>query len=326
MRRRHLLAMGCGAIVSLPMAATAQPRSKIARIGWLSEGTPATDAIMRAAFIQGLRDLGYAEGQTAVIEPRFAAGNSERLAEMAMELVGLKIDVLVASGDAAAHAAKAATRDIPVVMHVADPVGSGLVASLARPGGNLTGLSDFHGGMITKRLELLKEIAPAVSRVAVLLNPGVPSNVLQFNDLRAAGHALGLTLLAVEVRGPADFDGAFAKVSRERPGAMVVSGDKMLGTQRARIIDFAERARLPAIYSNRNWTANGGLVSYGANFADLYRRAAAYVGKILSGARAADLPIEQPTSFELIVNLKAARSIGLALPPALIARADEVIE
>jgi len=274
-----------------------------------------------------LRELGYVEGKTVVIEPRHAAGRFDRLPELALELVRLKVDVLVVSGAPAAHAAKKATGTIPIVItNAADPVGTGLVASLARPGGNVTGLSDFNAGVITKRLELLKEVVPSASRIAILLNPANPTNPRQLKLVQAAAPAVGVTLLALEAKGADDIDRAFAAIRKERAGALVVVGDPMFSTHEKQILDGAARNRLPAIYSQAQWVDAGGLMCYGTNFPDLFHRAATYVDKILKGAKPADLPVEQPTRFELVINLKTAKAFGLTIPPSLLLRADRVSE
>jgi putative ABC transport system substrate-binding protein len=236
--------------------------------------------------------------------------------------------VLVAGGDAAALAVKSATRDVPVVfVTVADPVGIGLVTSLARPGSNITGLSDLHGDLVSKRLDMLKQMAPATSRVAVLLNPGNPAHPIQLKSVETAARAMGLAVLPVplEPKGPDDVERAFAVVKTERPGGMMVLGDRLLGAHAVRIAELIVKNRLPAVFTQRSWVEAGGLMSYGADFSDLYRRAATYVDKVLKGAKPADLPIEQPTKFVLVVNTKTARTLGLTIPPALLARADEIV-
>jgi len=266
------------------------------------------------------------EGKNIVIEPRYAAEQFEKLPELAAELVRLKVDVLVVVGAPPAHAAKTATDAIPIVMgNAADPVGTGLVASLARPGGNITGLSDFNLGVVTKRLELLKEVVPSVSRVAVFLNPANPTNPLQLKEIQGVAPALGVTLLPLEVKGADDIDRAFIAIRKERPGAIFVIGGTPSTPDQRRIPELAVKSRLPAIYTSGQSVDAGGLMSYGTNFEDLYRRAATYVDKILKGAKPADLPVEQPMKFEFIINLKAAKQIGLTIPPNVLVRADRVI-
>ena len=306
--------------------AEAQQATKIPRIGYLSYGSEEIDKSLVAALQQGLRELGYLEGRDIVIEQRYAAGRSEKLPEVLSELIRLKLDVLVTAGDPAAHAAKKATSAIPIVMVTSpDPVGTGLIASLAHPGGNVTGLSDFHAGVITKRFEVLKDVVPLMSRVAVLLNPANRSNTLQLKDIQATAPAFHVTIISLEVKGPDDIDGTFAAIGKERPGALLVVGDKLFATHQKRIFEFVNKRRLPAIYSQRGYVDAGGLMSYGTNFADQYRRAANYIDKILKGAKPADLPVEQPIKFEFVINLKAAKQIGLTIPPNVLARADKVI-
>jgi putative ABC transport system substrate-binding protein len=304
----------------------AQQTKKIPRIGFLASSSAERANSRLEAFQQELKALGYLEGKSILIEQRYAAGQFEKLPALAVEIIGLKVDVIVAEGAPAAHAAKEATSVIPIVMgNAADPVGTGLVASLPRPGGNITGLSDFNFGVVTKRLELLKEVAPSAFRVAVLLNPSNPTNPLQLKETQAAAPALGVALLPLEAKGSNDIDRAFIVIGKERAGALVIIGDPLLGTHQRRISQLAVKSRLPAIFSNRIGVEDGGLMSYGTNFDDLYRRAATYVDKILKGTKPADLPVEQPTKFELIINLKAAKQIGLTIPPNVLARADKVI-
>jgi len=306
--------------------AEAQQAKKLPRIGYLSGASAERDQSLVAAFQQGLQELGYLAGKNILIEQRYAGGQSERPPELAAELVRLKVDVLVAIGILAAHAAKKATSTIPIIMNVADPVGSGLVASLARPGGNVTGVTDFHAGMVTKRLELLKEVVPVASRVAVLLNPANPSHLLQLKDIQASAPGLGLTVLSLEVRGPEDIGRAFATARKERAEGLVVLGDPMIGSQRKQIVDLAAKSRLPAIYTHSASVDAGGLMAYGTNFPELFRRMAIYVDRILKGAKPADLPVEQPTKFELVINLKTARALGVKIPAHLLMEAGKVIE
>jgi putative tryptophan/tyrosine transport system substrate-binding protein len=306
--------------------AEAQQPNKVSRIAYLGGGSPELEKAWLDAFLQGLKELGYFEDKNIVLERRFAAGRYDELPELAAELVRLKVDVIVAASTPVAHSAKKATSVIPVVMVVADPIGTGLVSSLAKPGGNLTGLSDFHGDLITKRLEILKEVVPSASRIAVLSNPGNPSCSLQTKDLAAVAPALGVTLYAVEAKGPDDIAPGFATIKKQRAGAVVVCGDRLFSTHRRSIFELSTQNRLPAIYSTKEYADAGGLMSYGANFPDLYRRAATYVDKILKGTKPADLPVEQPIKFEFVVNLKAAKQIGLTIPPNVLARADKVIK
>jgi len=311
----------------LATVAQAQQPKKASRIGFFSYGSVEIEQSSVTAFRQKLRELGYLEGQNIVIEQRYAIGRSEKLPELLAELVALKVDLLVVAGDPAVHAAKKATNTIPIVMVASpDPVGTGLIASLAHPGGNVTGLSDFHAGVITKRLELLKDVVPSASRVAVLLNPVNPSNPLQLKDIQAVAPAFRVTLLPLEIKGPDDMDHTFTTIEKERPGALLVIGDRLFATHQKRIFEFVIKSRLPAIYSQSVYVDGGGLMSYGTSFADQYRRAATYVDKILKGAKPADLPVEQPTKFEFAINLKTAKQIGLTIPRGVLARADRVIK
>ena len=329
MNRRTFLSAVTGGLLAAPLAAEAQQADKIARIGFLAlniAGAPH----LREAFRQGLRDLGYVEGRNVVIEYRDAAGKPERLPALAAELVALKVDVILAVGEPHALAAKQATKTIPIVFTVAaDPVASGLVTSLSRPGGNVTGLSSVGPDLVGKRLELLKQVVPGVSRVGVLWQPGGADERTERDLLKGAevaARALGVRLQFVEARGPAEFEGAFAAMTKARAGALTVLGSSMLLGERRRLVDLAAKHRLPAVYTARESVDAGGLMAFGANFADLFRRAATYVDKILKGAKPGDLPVEQPTKFDLIINLKTAKALGLTIPPSLLQRADQVIE
>ena len=309
------------------LAADAQQAKKIPRIGFLATPSAEYSKDRVAAFEQALRELGYVDGKSIIIEYRYADGRFERLPDLATELVRLPVDIFVVVGAPAAHAAKNATSVIPIVIgNAADPVGTGLVASLARPGANITGLSDFNLGVVAKRLELLKEVVPTASRVAVLLNPANPTNPLQLKEIQAAAPALGVTLLPLAAKGLDDIERAFALMRNERPGALIVFGDLMFGTHQRRMAELAVKSRLPAIWAMRENVNAGGLMSYGTNFDDLYRRAAAYVDKILKGAKPADLPVEQPTKFEFVINLKTEKALGLTIPPSVLGRADQIIE
>jgi len=326
----RLRGIGCMLTLALgilwaPLAAEAQQTKPIPRIGFLASSAERAQSRL-AAFQQELRELGYMEGKNLVIEQRYAAGDFARLPDLAADLVRLHVDVILTAGAPAAHAAQQSTITIPIVMgNAADPVGTGLVASLARPGGNITGLSDFNLGVVTKRLELLKEIVPSASRVAVLLNPANPTNPLQLQEIQAVAPALGVTLLSFEAKEANDIDRAFTAMHKERVEALIVFGDPMFGTHLRLIVDLAAQSRLPASYGGRDSVDAGGLMSYGTNFSDLFRRAATYVDKILKGAKPADLPIEQPMKFELVINLKTAQALGLTIPPTLLFQADEVI-
>ena len=327
MDRRAFLGGLTGGLLARPLAAGAQPAGKIARIGFLSPAN-ASDPRMQSlvgAFRRGLVDLGYVEGRSFTIESRWAEGRYERLARLARELVALKVDVILAVAVPAIRAAKEATRTVPIVMaSVVDPVATGLVAGLARPGGNVTGLSNMAPDVTGKLLEILKELVPKASLVAVLWNPDNPGNAPQLQSAETAGRALGIRLQPLEARTPEDLGPAFAAMARQRAEALVVLADIMLNENRLRIADLATAARLPAVYGQEG--PAGGLVTYSANTPDLFRRAATYVDRILKGARPGDLPVEQATRFDLVVNLKAARAIGLAVPPSLLLRAEEVIE
>jgi putative ABC transport system substrate-binding protein len=328
MDRREFVGTLAGVLVASPRATEAQQAAKVSRIGYLGLNR-ATNPHLLEAFRQGLRDLGYVEGRNVVIEYRDAEGKPERLPALAAELVALKVDVLVAQPTVAALAAKQATRTLPIVFPVAEPVTSGLVTSLARPGGNLTGLSILAPEMASKGLELLKQAVPGVSRVAVLWDPGAfPERTAKDmrKEVKVAARALGVRLQFIEARGPDDFDRAFSEMTRARAGALTVLGGSMLFSERKRLVDLAAKNRLPAVYPWREGVDAGGLMSYGPNVADLFRRAATYVDKILKGAKPGDLPIEQPTKFELVINLKTAKALGLTIPRSLLQRADQVIE
>ena len=330
MERRTFLGVIAGGLLAAPLAAEAQEAAKVPRIGYLANYPPGAFPELHEAFLQGLRDLGYVEGRNVVIEYRDAEGKFERLPALAAQLLALKVDVIVAPTTAAALAVKQATSTLPTVFAVAgDPVGSGLVTSLARPGGNVTGLSLFLPGLVGKCLELLKQADPGVSLVAVLWQPGgypgrTEKDMLKEADV--AARALGMRLQFVEARGPEDFNRAFSDMTRARAGALTVLGSTMFFNERRRLVELAAKIRLPAVYPQREFVDAGGLVSYGANLADSYRRAAPYVDKILKGAKPADLPIEQPTKYELVINLKTAKALGLTIPPSLLQRADQVIE
>ncbi len=327
--RRTFLASTGAVLLAAPLAVEAQQAAKIARIGWLAVNLAAAPRL-EEAFRQGLRDLGYVEGRNVVIEYRDAEGKPERLPALAAELVALKVDVIVAPNTPQALAAKQATRTLPIVFSfVADPVASGLVTSLARPGGNVTGLSSLTPELVGKRLELLTQAVPGVSRVAVLWQPGFQGERTDKDMLKGAdvaARALGVRLQFVEAQDPADIDRAFSDMTRARAGALTLLGSTMFITERRRLVDLAAKNRLPAVYARREYVDAGGLMSYGSNIADLFRRTAIYVDKILKGAKPADLPVEQPTKFELVINLKTAKALGLTIPPSLLGRADEVIQ
>jgi len=329
MHRRTFLA-GTGAVLlAAPLAPEAQQAAKVARIGFLATNL-AANSHLPDAFRQGLRDLGYVEGRNVLIEYRDAEGKLDRLPALAAELVALKVDVIVAPNTPAALAAQQATRTLPIVfIGVGEPVRSGLVTTLARPGGNVTGLSVISPELVGKWLELLKQAVPGVSRVAALRQPGAMDDRTEKDMLEGADVAarkLGVRLQVVEARGPADFQRAFSDMARARAGALTVRPAPMFMSERRRLVDLAAENRLPTVYPWREFVDAGGLMAYGPNLADLYRRAATYVDKILKGAKPADLPIEQPSKFELVINLKTAKALGLTIPQSLLLRADEVIQ
>ena len=326
MRRRDFIALA-GCAVAAPAAVRAQQQAtKIYRIGYFGSGT--ANSRLQGIFQQGLRDLGWIEGQNYGINYKFAEGQYDALPRLADELVRLRVDVIAASPTPAALAAKNATATIPIVgIGFDNPIENGLVASLARPGGNVTGLSYGVGpDIFGKDMELLREILPELRHVAVLSNPAGPNHAPMISNVKSAARTLGVELLLLEASEPGEFDGAFAAMANERVGALFVFGDPMLGVHRARLADLAVQYRLPSMHTNRPHVEAGGLMCYGPSFSDLWRRAAAYVDKILKGARPADLPVEQPTKFELVINLKTAKALGLEIPATLLARADEVIE
>ena len=329
LERRTFMALVSGGLLVAPLAAEAQQAAKIARIGYLALNSGANPHL-REAFRQGLRDLGYVEGRNVVIEYRDAEGKPERLPALATELVALKVDVIVAASTAAALAAKQATRTLPIVFPVvADPVTEALVTSLARPGGNVTGSSNLAPELVGKRLEQLTQAVPGVSRVAVLWHPGNLGDLTEKDMLKAAevaARALGVRLQFFEARGQEDFNRAFLGMTRARAGALTVLASSMFFGERSHLVDLAAKNRLPAVYTSREYVDAGGLMSYGPNQAELYRRAATYVDKILKGAKPGDLPVEQPTKFELIINLKTAKVLGLTIPQPVLGRADQIIE
>jgi putative tryptophan/tyrosine transport system substrate-binding protein len=326
MQRREFISLLGIAAVTWPLAARAQQPKKLPTIGFLGTSTPSAWSQWTTAFVQRLRELGWVEGGTVAIEYRWAEGRPERYAEIAAEFVRLKVDVIVTVGTAAA-AAKQATPVIPIVFAVAaDPVGSGLVASLARPGGNVTGLSNQQVDIASKRLELLREVLPDFRRLAIIANVGYPAAVLDMNEVQVAARKLGLDVVdKLEIRKPEDVAPAFDAL-KGGAQALYVCGDALVDAVRARINTLALGARLPTIYPNREYLQAGGLMSYGPNFSSLFRSAAEYVDKILRGAKPGDLPVEQPTKFELVINLTAAKALGLTIPESFLLRADEMIE
>jgi putative ABC transport system substrate-binding protein len=328
LERRRFTAVIASGLLTAPLAVQAQQTGKVPRVGWLSPGSATSDETFLASFRDALRELGWVVGQNISIESRWAEGRFERLPDLAAELVRLKVDVIVTEVTQASLAAKRATRTIPIVMvGVGDPLGSGLVASLARPGENVTGPSSMLADVSGKQLALLKETVPKATRVAVLWNPANPVwQAAALRETEVAARALGLRLQLLEARGPDELEGAFAAMTRERAGALFVPADIIFVRHAQPMAGLAARHRLPAMYGFREHVEAGGLMSYAANFAVMFRRAAVYVDKILKGAKPGELPVEQPTKFELVVNLKTAKALGLKIPQSVLLRADEVIQ
>ena len=313
-------------VLLITAPAQAQQATKIPRIGFLGATSPSIESIRIEGFRQGMRELGYVEGKTVVIEWRWAEGKFDRLPDLAAELVRLDVDVIVTGGSTSSGAAKQVTTTIPIVMaQVNDPVGSGFVVSLARPGGNMTGLSTLVPELSGKRLELLKEVVSKLSRVAVFGDSTTPGNAQSLKETELAAKSFKVALQYLDILGAKDIESAFREASKGRADAVLVLGAPVLISQRKQIADLAAKSRLPAIFPSPEYIEAGGLMSYGVSVVDLYRRAATYVDKILKGAKPADLPVEQPTKFEFIINLKAAKQIGLTIPPNVLARADKVI-
>jgi putative tryptophan/tyrosine transport system substrate-binding protein len=326
MNRREFITLVGGTAITWPLAARAQQAAKLPIIGYLGANTPSAESQRIAAFLQRLRELGWIEGRTIAMEVRWAEGRNERFAEIAAEFVRLKVDVIVVAGIAAVVAAKQAASMIPIVFAVAgDPVGSGVVASLARPGGNVTGLSLQTTDLVGKRLELLHEVFPGLRRIVVLADASSPIGELEMREVQAAAGTLGLEVVTSEVRRAEDITPAFDALKGRADALYVVAGP-LVTTNRIRINILALGARLPTMHGLREYVEAGGLMSYGANFADLYRRSADYVDKILRGAKPGDIPVEQPTKFDLVINLTTAKALGIDIPPTLLARTDEVIE
>jgi putative ABC transport system substrate-binding protein len=327
MGRRGFLTFTAGILLAPAGKVTAQATGRVHRIGFLGNSTEALEANLVGPFREGLRERGYVEGRDLIVEYRWAEGQYERFPALVQELIVLKVDVIVTAGTPAALAVKRATTRIPVVMlAVGDPVGSGLVASLGHPGGNLTGLVAIAPDLEGKRLELLKEIVPRLSAVAFLTNPTNRLHVTSEKQVREAARALHLRVEFFPMRTEAEFDRAFQAIVAWRPGALVMLADRVFLHNRARIVEFTERSRLPAVYAYSELVEAGGLMSFGPSYPGMHRRAAYYVDRILKGTRPADLPMEQPSKFELIVNLKAARSLGLTIPETVLLRADQVLE
>jgi putative tryptophan/tyrosine transport system substrate-binding protein len=326
MKRREFMTLLGGAVASWPLAAPAQQPGKPPTIGFLGGGTPTSQRAWVAAFVQRLNQLGWIEGRNIAIEYGWAEGRNERAAEVAAEFVRLKVDVIVAAGTEATLAAKRATSVIPIVFSTAgDPVGTGLIASLARPGGNVTGLSNLGSDLAAKRLELLREILPHLSRLAIMTNAGYSGSVTEMGEIDAAARALGLEVVPLTIRRPEDIAPAFEAL-KGRAEALYVVGDPLVNFQRVRINTFALVARLPTMYPQREYVEAAGLMSYGPNFPDLNRRAADFVDRILRGTKPGEIPVEQPTKFDLVINLTTAKALGLTIPESFLLRADEVIE
>jgi ABC-type uncharacterized transport system substrate-binding protein len=321
MKRKNVVCLLTVALLATVSLAEAQQPKKVPRIGFLS-AAPSIDS----AFLEGLRDLGYVDGKNIVVELRSAQGKLDRLPELAAELVSLKMDIIVTQGTPAAQAVTKLTSTIPIVMATSgDPVGAGLVTSLARPGGNVTGLSLLNDAVVPKQLELLKEAVPTISSLAWMASPAILPEMMRFKELQTVGPSLGVMVQLVEIRGPESFENAFAAAVRDRVHAAMIPPNSSYIPYRQQIVSLAAKHRLPVAYGFRDFPEAGGFMSYGVNVADLFRRAATYVDKILKGTKPADLPVEQPMKFELVINLKAANQIGLTIPPNVLARADKVI-
>jgi len=326
MKRRDFLGV-LGGAAAWPLAARAQQPTQVWRIGILEIVASGSNAKSFNAFRQGLRELGYVEGQNLVIEYRSADGDNERFSGLAAELVRLKVDLIVTRTTVAALAAKRATETIPIVMAASgDPQGFGLVASLARPGGNVTGLSSVAAELTGKRVELLKDMVPAIARLSAIFNMTNPIHVLEWSEVEKAARTLGIQPRLLDIRKREDIERAFDAARDQHADAIIIGGDTLIETNLSLIVGLAASHHLPATYTFRDFVDAGGLIFYGASYPDLYRRAATYVDKVLKGAKPADLPIQQPTKFELVINLKTAKALGLTVPPALLDRADEVIE
>jgi putative ABC transport system substrate-binding protein len=329
MMDRRAFVTGSLTLLAAPLAAEGQQKAKVPRIGVLLPGNPARAASnpRMQAFYQALRDLGWVEGQNVAFERRHAEDQFDRLTDLAIELARLNVDVIVTASTPPAKAARAATGTIPIVMmDPGDPVASGLVASLARPGGNVTGISSVAPDLAAKRLEMLKGALPKVSRVAILFNAAIPPAEVAMKEMTAAAVVLGLQVQSVSVLGPKGFDDAFGMITRERADGLIVFADPLTFSHQGVIVNFAMKTRIAALFAAKEFVDIGGLMSYGPSYPGMFRRGAYYVDKILKGAKPADLPVEQPTKFELVINLKTAKALGLTIPPSLLLRADEVIQ
>jgi len=326
-RRRFMVTLA-GGLLAAPLAAEGQQEEKVPRIGLLDYSSPDQARITWwEAFQQRMRELGYVEGRTVAFERRWAHGDVERLPGLATDLVRLKVNIIVTGGSPAALAAKTATRTIPIVMATgADPVEQGLVPSLGQPGGNLTGMTTLSADLTAKRLQLLRELLPKASRVALLFDGNSGGGLLSARATKAAGKQMGVEILAYDMRKPSEFDHAFSAMTKDRAGGLDVANSPMFFTERRRIAELALKHRLPTMVGSREYAEAGALVSYGTDYVDLFRRVPTYVDKILRGAKPGDLPVEQPTKFELVINLKTAKALGLTIPASLLARADQVIE
>ena len=327
-RRRLLIVVGVGALATPLSCFAQQPMVKVPRIGLLAEGhAPSGTSENLEAFRKGLRDLGYVEGKNIILESRYGGGNEDRMRDFAADLIRLKVDLIVTDGGGGIQAAKRAAGTVPIIMmHSTDPVATGLVASLARPGGNITGIVTLSPELIGKRLELLKESFPKVSRVAVLTGRIGPNTASWLKQMEATARSLKLQLQILEINTPADFDTAFQAATKGRADALIELPTHIFHEHGKQIVNFAAQKRLPAVFHTRDFVQAGGLMSYGANYPDLYRRVATYVDKILKGAKASELPIEQPTKFDLVINMKTAKALGIKIPNLIMVRADKVIE
>ena len=326
MKRRDLLA-AAGVLVVAPLAARAQQAARVPRVGFLGNSTAALEVNLVGPFREGLRDLGYVEGRNVLIEYRWAEGRYERFPALIAELAALKVDVIVTAGTPASLAVKKTATSIPLVMvAVGDPIGIGLVADFGKPGGNVTGLSSIAPELEGKRLELLREVIPNVSHIAVLWNPDNPFHVGSLKETRAAAQVMGIKLQLLGVRVSEEFPATFAAILRERPGALLVLADRLFLHHRALIVDFEAKHRLPGVYAYRELVEAGGLMPFGPSYAGMHRRAAYFVDRILKGAKPADLPVERPATFELVINLKVAKALGLTIPQSVVLRVTEVIK
>ena len=327
MDRRTFIGVVAGRLLAVPLAAEAQPAGRVYRIGFLGNSMAALEANLVGPFREGLRDLGYVEGRNVLIEYRWAEGKYDRFPALIGELLALKVAVIVTAGTPATLAVKKATTSVPLVMlAVGDPVGTGIVPSLSHPGGNITGLTAISTEMDAKRLELLREVVPSVSYIALLWNAGSPLQVLAEKQVQAAAQVLRMRVLSLGVKTEEEIKSALAVMARERSDALLVLADRLLLHHRALIMDFATRHRLPGVHAYRELVEAGGLMSFGPSYADMHKRAAYFVDRILKGAKPGDLPVERPLTFELVINLKTARALGLTIPQSLLQRADQVIE